>query len=691
MALSLPYYPTIRQAIDALIREQTTEELDYIVGNEKAKDGRDPGREITRNGHTIYLVTNQDRGQKLQDVNTSPIRGPMYAIKEDINSETGLIEYAAIVVVPTAGESFEVEVTNDDLNRLAETNSITLNPIQPTQLIKNVDLVRFNNIIGRTSVGYDLEVTKGDETEVELVGNPSGVEAIYSRHGGRRTVTFIDRRNPDDVIISDHTQLPGRTTLADRFGGRLVIDDGVITEDTISFASRDKPLVYRIAGTGSLTTEVNISLKPSIEGYTIRVFKIAGVCGIATYTRGDDQSHFGDVYPIRLFNLLIQRMGLTLNDFFPDGCHTSPIVLFFNVGNSELIINGRIGCHDLSEYAMFAFAMKAWEYDTPEAEAIDSLFGLGDVRDVLPEIHSQRLPVGKFNEATYTFNCTWKELLYQGPSLRVDLKKMLTTGVIGSEVTVPSIGSREFTDERLYPGEAVVVANGKHLIKLVSSGYNWRGKTRNGLVYALQALFYFLNTTGLHILISSNLLNAMLKYYRESNAAMIVLPHYDEEEKMDPIQMNANYIKYCVVMWLFSLPIHAQEEQLESKNGFDGLLDSIDGKLRELAGHVASVSDLQLEPKHQVFIKDIARRVRSLNQSSNSRRPESSITIVNALRMDPPQFHLLYKYYFSYEQGMIRINMINQLNERLRQAAIKDQSPSKRKFKNRRGKTGTRG
>lgn len=652
MSAPLHYSRSENEAIRYLIDSKTDDKLIYTIGNV----GERTGAEITIEGTTLKLVSNQREGKRLQDrtINISAARGPIVAAYY-----TEGMGYTAVIIVPSAGESFTVVMHGDDMQRLYETNSISLSPLQKTKLIKNVELVQFFDTRSKTtSVGYDLQVRRGDDDVIGLTGYHRGSDsmALYHRHG--RSLTLIDRRGNDSKIHYGFDPEIPSLTLYDQYHNKLVIENGITVQDDISFQSPERS-TYRLAGSGD-ANGVEIALKPSIEGYTVRIWRAGYKTKIAVNTRIGPGSYFGDVFPIKIFDELLKKNGLTYDSFFPEGCRTSPVTFFFNVGNKELVMNSRIHYEDMKNYVMFAFAKQAWEYDTPEAELVDKMFGLGEVRHELTPVHSDMLPKGKFSEAHYNFECNWRGLLFQGNQLHLPFKKSLSLGVIGSRVAVESIGSPEQTDQRLYPGEAVIISIKDYLFRFESPGYKYRADVRDGKPYAFQALFNMFDTPENQVPISMKLLDSLTDLYEASNNPIAILPHYDHPVKMNSVEVSANYIRYCVVMWLFSLPLHSQRSELENKRGFVNLLSTLRFKLEQLAEDIHSTNTIvpTADPKNieateakkrKLFLIEMKKRI-----NKRGGKP-STIDVINSLRQSPPRFGLLYKYYFKHGEDQVKV------------------------------------
>lgn len=646
MSSHIRYYKSRDEAVSAIIDSNSVDKLKYVIGNTNRT-----GAELTVNGHDLLMVSNQAKGKRMNTVNASAAQGPILVTWG--NDDDG---YAAITMVQSVRESYSVVVGSNQLNELTESSSISLKPILKTKSIKNVRLAEFMNVGRNASVGYEVQIIRGDNDTVELSGyrSGSGSQAIYHRSGAYRSLTLIDRTNPDDVKIHyDNDPDYPNLTLIDQRRNRLVIEGGRIVSDDISFVN-EEVVTYQISGTRGGNGLLNVALRASIEGYTVRLSLVGDEVITSTNTRMDTESHFGDVFPVKLFNAQLAANGINKRDFFPEGCVTSPITYVFNVGNSDLILNSRCDYGTTNNYVMFSYITTAWEYDTPQADEIDKLFTLGE-RHIATPIPSDMLPVGKFHQAAYTFNCNWKGLLYQGNELRLDLHRSLTYGVIGSRVALETVGSPEFTDERLYPGEAVIISTDEFLIRFESPGYEHRTKMRDHKPYAYQSLFHLMNNPQLLIRISKRLFESLVNKYTESNSSIAILPHYDEEEKMNVVEINSNYITYCVVMWLFSLPLHTQREQLETNNGFEGLIANINSKLESVRHDIININRLNTSDRDWVGFLTRLRGSIGIN-----RRNISAIDVIKALRGDDttaPTFNLLYKYYFKHGTDSIRLDM----------------------------------
>jgi hypothetical protein len=643
----------------------------YVLGNERSDkisrhlDGsiKEPaGKELEAGHYKLKLVANQSGGLELnKNKFSSSARGPV-VLTVPINYD-GDYRFFTIKVVPTSGELYEVVAPSD----VAKLNEIGYEvnmgaPRQKDTNVSNISLKRTNN-------GLNVKIQYEVKDVIMVHGGEVGREDEYTDYqlrvkGDDKFVRKFSAESKGQwVNILD---LEGSHFFQDSAENGLMVDSGNILFDNIPHSGGRVEVEENLAN--------SVTLKPPIEGYTIRMFLFNGQVHVVTYTRLDNASKYAKINPVDTFHSIMNKNGIDVRSFFPKGCKTSPITYFFHVGTNALIMNSRLNYVDLNSYVMFAFAISAWSYGSIEHQVLERIYGdLGTEHHMLQD-RLQMIPP-QFKECTYGYNVKWPELCYQGPELRVNVIHALTDGVIGEDVSVRTgNGTREDTDPRLFPGEAVVAvldnnssSNQRiHPIKFMSQSYNWRSLVRGGEDWPFQSWFRLATIKELQVKISFKLFNSLKNEYL-NNKPVPILPHYDTEEKMSSEEVKSNFVEYITVLWLYSLPIHAQANELEARNGFMGIVNEINSKLNQLAEHIGSMPNIPTlkddinNRKFTEFINNVSRAVHSIrlsqmNEGKSNRRsimstkPSLSLLIralIGKNERESQHFYKFRKFYFS--------------------------------------------
>lgn len=619
-----------RAAVDAVVLREHI--FTYLLGDE-SKDGTrsdKSGKEIDVGHYTLKLVTTQSEGRELNaGVFASHGRGPVVLTVPIVFGDQH--RYFSIEVVATSGELYNVvaptEVSN--LHKIGGSANMGF----PQQKGTNVN----NIVLHRTKSGLNVEITyKRVDLITVRAEDGEGNSGVFDLH--------YQGDSNDPVRISRHTddeegskpipieELSGNWTLTDVNEDVIVIENGNIELNTIRRTGHHTDVEANLGP--------DVQLKPPIEGYTVRMFLFNNQVHVVTYTRLDRKSKYAGVSPVDIFYEIMESKGVDLRSFFPEGCNISPITYFFHVGTNNLVMNSRLNYRDLDAYVMFAFATNTWEYDSTEAHVLDALFGLGEPH-YMRDNQLDLLPKGLFQEAEYAYNCRWPKLCHQSNSLRIPVVSALTVGVVGDEVSITSIGSREHTDPRLFPGEAVVAvihtSDRRKIppIRFMSPGYNYRSMVRGKKDWPLQAWFRLAQVRSLQIRISSQLYQSLLQAYQR-NEPVATLPTYDFPDKMSDGEVITNFIEYITVMWLYALPIHSQHKELEERGGFNAIVRYIRDGMDRLADDIINIKSRQFVQQHSEFLAQVHRRleaIRGIDAKNRraSRTPPSTTELVQAL------------------------------------------------------------
>lgn len=634
----------------------------YVLGNESSgkasytREGKlkEPsGKEIPAGDYTLKLVTNQSDGRELnKNIFTSSARGPVVLTIPILYN--GDYRYFTIKVVPTSGELYEI-VAPSDVMRLNYPGE-EVNMGAPRQKETNVS----NIALKRTRAGLNVKIQYEVNDVILVRGGEAEHEETHTDYelhfkGDEMFVRKVSDNEDEPLVNVLNLEGPWIFTIDN---SSLLVDSGQIMFCNIERTGKFMDIEESLSNSPEL--------KPPIEGYTLRMFLFNDEVHVVTYTRLDDASRYANVKPVEIFKNIMSKNGIELRSFFPKGCKTSPITYFFHVGTNNLVMNSRLNYLELDTYVMFAFALNAWSYDTVEHQVLERIYGdLGTRHDMLQN-QLEMIPP-QFKECTYAHNIKWPELCYQGPGLRIDAIHALTNGVIGDEVSAPSkYGSREETDPRLFPGEAVVaVINNSsnsndriHPIKFMSPSYDWRAQVRGGKDWPFQAWFNLARRRDLQILISRTLFNSLKRSYEE-NRPVEILPHYDSDaDRMTWTEVKSNFAEYITVLWLYSLPTHAQATELRERNGFMGIIKEINDGIEKLAQDLANVTLITNE-YHLEFLNRINGAIAAIQKSDNERngtkrirslKPSHSMVIRALIGKNDklsPNFNLFRKFYFS--------------------------------------------